>query len=132
MKRVPVNPVWRIVMSSVAEFVKIAVEYADNKYSKVLLEAAWEDGLVDTIQMARLLYHFQISSRYFPGFNLKECISMKNLDDVENDLEISFERANRLSYASTRSYINQDDMIEIMHGMHEDIVKGELESNLLS
>lgn len=119
-------------MSNVAEFVKIAVEYADNKYTKVLLEAAWEDGLVDTIEMARLLYDFQISSRYFPGFNLKEVIAMKNLEDVENDLEIDFENANRLSYASTRSYINQDDMIEIMHGMHEDILKGELGSHCLS
>lgn len=37
-----------------------------------------------------------------------------------------------MSYASTRSYINQDDMIEIMHGMYKDVLKGEVESNILS
>ncbi|HQZ50806.1 MAG TPA: hypothetical protein PLF17_09790 [Chitinophagaceae bacterium] len=119
-------------MSSVAEFVKIAVEYSENKYSKVLLEAAWEDGLVDTVQMARLLYDFQISSRYFTGFNLKDICARKTVEKIENDLEVSIERAERLSYASTRSYTGEDDMIEIMHGMHEDILKGELGSHCLS
>jgi len=117
---------------SVFDFVKTAVSLVNDDNHKNLLFNAWEDGLVDTVQMARLLWHFQISSKDFSGFNLKDICARKTVEKIEYGFGISLIRAERLSYASTRSYITEDDMIEIMHGMHEDVLKGELGSHCLS
>ena len=113
-------------------FVKTAVRLVNKDNRKNLLFKAWEDCLVSTIEMSRLLWEFQISSKDFPGFNLKLVCSRKTIEQIANDFEVKFNRANLLAYAATRSYIKEDDMIEIMHGMHKDILKGELDSHVLS
>ncbi len=119
-------------MSAMYDFVCAAVEYADKERCQELLNIAFNDGLVDTFDMARLLWKYKVSSWHIPGFNLIEIVQRKDIDSIENDLQVDYEIASRMSYASTRSYINQDDMIEIMHGMHKDVLKGEVESNILS
>ena len=119
-------------MRTAYEFVCAAVEYADKERCQELLNMAFEDGLVDTIEMSSLMWRYKVSSRHIPGFNLIEIVQRKDIDSIENDLQVDYETASRMSYASTRSYINQDDMIEIMFGMHEDILKGELGSHCLS
>lgn len=119
-------------MRTVYDFVCAAVEYANKERCQELLNIAFDDGLVDTFEMAHLLFKYKVSSRHIPGFNLIEIVQRKDIDSIVKHLQVSYEVASRMSYASTRSYINQDDMIEIMNGMHKDVLKGEVESNILS
>lgn len=115
------------------KLLKTALSMVNRENQIELLNVAWKDGFLNYPQMVELLWELKISSRHIKDFDLFQVL-IANLqkDDTLKRFNTSFANALRVRYLTSRSYYTDDLAIEILHGMHRGILKGEVNSAALS